>query len=90
MRAELMKAFDEAEEFGTPSAEPLRQIIVKINDELMARDKNVVVRKTTFKNARDYVQKMIDIDKRNGKWNRQKDRYLRENYMRQFLRVNLE
>lgn len=48
------------------------------------------VQKTTFKNAKDYVQKMIDIDKRNWKRSKSMDRDLRKKYMNQFLRTNLE
>lgn len=53
----------------------------------------IQVQKTTYKNAKDYVKKMVDIDKRNWEWDRlskkkQKDR--KEKYFSEFLRTNLE
>ena len=47
-------------------------------------------KKITFKNARDYINKMIAIDKKNWTWSKSEDKYLREKYFNEFLRDNLE
>lgn len=46
--------------------------------------------KLTFKNATDYINKMIAIEKKNWTWSQRKNMDLRKKYMKIFLRTNLE
>lgn len=46
--------------------------------------------KMKFKDAKDYINKMIEIDKRNWVWSKSNNNRLRKSYMSDFLRTNLE
>lgn len=75
------------------NSDTFRYIIREINKELAERNeqqKTITSKKTSFKSAKDYVQRMIDIDKKNWEWSKSVDRKLREKYMSRFLRTNLE
>ena len=81
-----------------------KAIIKKVNEEVARREKESAEKatkksetekdtaktKTKFKDAKDYVNKMIAIDKRNWVWSRSNDKFLRKAYMSDFLRTNLE
>ena len=94
MKADLWaKREDAVSNADYKSGDYLRSIIRLINKEMAEKKWEYQaweIKKLTFKNAKDYVKKMIDIDKRNWVWSKKTDRDLREWYMQDFLRTNLE
>lgn len=94
MKADLWaKREDAVSNADYKSGDYLRSIIRLINKEMAEKKweyQTWEIKKLTFKNAKDYVKKMIDIDKRNWVWSKKIDRDLREWYMQDFLRTNLE
>ena len=94
LKNDLQPKFREAlMNYDYKDSDNLRFIIRRLNEEISAKKweyQGSLVKKLKFKNARDYVQQMINIDKKNWDWSSSRDRTLRERYMSQFLRTNLE
>ena len=85
-----MRDIIESENYWDTTLAATKSILAKVNDELRRRQKTSASKKTTFKHAKDYVNKMIEIDKRNWERSKSKDKSLRKKYMSWFLRTNLE
>ena len=98
------KALMDEEIYWWAMVDATRAIIRKVNEEVARREKESAEKATKkseaektatktkmkFKDAKDYIQKMIDIDKKNWTWSKSNDRHLRKSYMSDFLRTNLE
>lgn len=94
MKKDLMAKWERVlSEWDYRSADNLRMIIKMINEEITDKKQwhnETIIKKLKFKNLKDYIKQMIDIDKKNWVWSRSNDRWLREWYMLDFLRTNLE
>lgn len=98
------KGLMDEEIYWWPMVDATRVIIRKVNEEVARREKESAEKATKksetektetktkmkFKDAKDYVNKMIEIDKRNWVWSRSDDKRLRKAYMSDFIRTNLE
>jgi len=94
MKNDLQLKFREALiNYDYRDSDNLRFIIKRINEEISEKKweyQGTLVKKLKFKNVKDYIQQMINIDKKNWDWSSSRDRTMRERYMSQFLRTNLE
>lgn len=94
MKKDLMTKWERVlSEWDYRSADNLRMIVKMINEEIAEKKQwhnETMTKKLKFKNLKDYIKQMIDIDKKNWIWSKSSDRWLREWYMLDFLRTNLE